>query len=844
MLLARIVENFRARGSETAYVHRRGYRTVRWSYGQVAEATHRLSRELFERGIGPGDRVFLWGEDCAEWVVSFFACVLRGAVVVPMDRTASMAFARRVCRQIDARLCLCSGELPRIDSSLPILKFNDFSDVLARHPRVPLPLPPLKDQDSVEIVFTSGTTAEPKGVVISHRNILANLEPLEHEIHRYLKYERVVHPLRFLNLVPLSHVFGQFLGLFIPQILGSTVVFQETLNPSEVMRTIKNERVSVVVAVPRILDTIRDKLERDLESEGLLNRFQKDFEAAAGEPFLRRWWRFRRIHRQFGWKFWGFISGGASLNAESEKFWGTLGFAVIQGYGLTETTSLISVNHPLKPGKGSIGKILAGREVKLAPDGEILVRGESVARRYYQDRGIEPATEQEGWFHTGDLGVLDDNGNLYFRGRRKNVIVSPEGMNIYPEDIESALRRQPEIRDCVVLGLERSGNAEACAVLILRSGDSDAGRAVQCANEGLADFQRVRRWLVWPETDFPRTSTLKPQILLIQDFAESHFRETAARKASSGVLIDLITRIAGRKPENFSLGANLSKDLNLNSIERVELLSALEDRLQTDIDESQFTAATTVGDLEQMLRRSGRQRGAYRYPRWAQSTPVAILRIIAYYLLTWPATYLLARPWIRGREHLRTLNGPLLFVSNHITHVDAGFILAALPMRFRHRLAVAMLGEMLRELRDPPPEAGFIRRRMEHAAYFLVVALFNVFPLPQKTGFRESFRFAGESADRGYSILVFPEGMRTKTGDVNRFRAGVGILAKNLRVPIVPLRIDGLFELKKAGKRSARPGTVRVTIGSPVQYDPGRDPSKIALDLEERIKNLKFKIED
>ena len=543
--LAQLVNNFYALGAEGAYVQRRGYRVLRWSYRQVAETIYRLARELLERGIGPGDKVLLWGEDCAEWVIGFFACVLRGAVVVPMDRIASLEFAGRVCRQIDARLCICSREQPQIDPFLPRLVFDQFLQITARHSCAPLHAPDFQSQDTVEIVFTSGTTAEPKGVGISHKNILTNLDPLEQEINKYLKYERMFHPLRFLNLLPLSHVFGQFLGLFIPQILGGTVVFHDTLNPSEIIRTIKREKVSVLVTVPRILDTIRDKMERDLELERGLDGFQKEFRAASGKHFVRRWWRFRRIHLRFGWKFLGFISGGASLSSVSEEFWGRLGFAVIQGYGLTETTSLVSINHPFRLGKGSIGQVLPGRELKLAPDGEILVRGDSIAKSFSQGGLSKPSPADEGWFHTGDLGSLDERGNLFFKGRLKNVIISPEGMNIYPEDLEIALRKQPEVRDCVVLGLERDGNAEACAVLIFQSRNQDSESVVQRANASLAEYQRIRRWLVWPEEDFPRTSTQKPKIPLIQEFAKSRFSGAGREEKAGGTIADLIMRITG-----------------------------------------------------------------------------------------------------------------------------------------------------------------------------------------------------------------------------------------------------------------------------------------------------------
>jgi long-chain acyl-CoA synthetase len=260
--------------------------------------------------------------------------------------------------------------------------------------------------DMLQIVFTSGATADPKGVVITHGNVLANVAPLERGMQDYLKYERLVHPLRFLNLLPLSHVFGQFLGMFLPPLLGGTVIFQGELSPSEVVNTIRRERVSVLVSVPRVLQSLKQKVERDVEDRGQTGGFHRRFAAAKDRHFVHRWWIFRSIRRQFGWKFWAFISGGAALDGETEEFWGRLGYAVIQGYGLTETTSLISVNHPFRLGKGSIGKVLPGREVKLADDGEILVKGGGVAAGYWDSSGEHRVSDEQGWYRTGDVGSV------------------------------------------------------------------------------------------------------------------------------------------------------------------------------------------------------------------------------------------------------------------------------------------------------------------------------------------------------------------------------------------------------------------------------------------------------
>ncbi|MGA2369083.1 MAG: AMP-binding protein [Candidatus Korobacteraceae bacterium] len=825
------LENFREHSREVAYVHRRGYRVQRWTYGDVVANAYRFARELESRGIGRDDKVLIWGENCAEWIAVFFGCLLRGAIVVPVDKIAAPDFAQRIAQQVEARLCVGSAQnqIPGI----PLLNLESLREEVAARSDSPVAPPALTRDDIVEIVFTSGTTAEPRGVVISHGNILANLEPLEREIGNYRHYERIFHPLRFLNLLPLSHVFGQFLGIFLPQLLAATVIFQDTLNPSEVLQVIKKERVSVVVAVPRLMESLKDKIERDMEAAGKLEWFHRQLVAAKDEHFVKRWWRFRKIHNRFGWKFWAFISGGAALDAATEEFWQRLSFVVIQGYGLTETTSLISLNHPFRTGKRSIGKVLEGREVKLDESGEILVRGANVAAGYWQGKEMKPVASEEGWFRTGDIGELDAEGNLYFKGRKKNVIVTREGMNIYPEDLEAALRQQPEVRDCVVVALEQHGNSEPCAVLVLRD-STDAQEIVKRANQHLADYQQMRRWLVWPDEDFPRTPTQKPKTGVIQAAVEQHFASGDGHaSASPSALGDLIARITGRKRGPLAPDAQLDGDLNLNSMDRVELMSALEDRYQIDLNQADFTAMRTVGDLERLLREPQKSQSGYNYPRWAQRWPITWIREFIYYLLTWPATMIMAHPKIIGRENLRGVDGPLLISCNHVTYIDVGFALKALPPHLRRKLAVGMWGELLWTMWRPPQDWNPFMRLSYKVGYYLVVALFDVFPLPQQSGVRESFAYAGESVDRGYSVLVYPEGVRTSDGKPSPFRSGLGILAARLNVPVLPLRIHGLYEMKLKGHKIARPGQLKVVIGKPMCFPPGTPPEEITNQVEE-----------
>ena len=875
------LDDFERWGGDCAYVFPRGYRRERWNYSRVAGVACQFARELEARNIAKGDAVLLWSPNCAEWVAAFLGCALCGVIAVPVDDAAGPDFARRISAMVRTKLVLCPRERTSIFQELEgiaVIDPVDLEAAVAKRPAARFRPAQILPSDPLEIVFTSGTTAEPKGVLLTHANVVGNLVPIETEIRKYLKYERLVHPIRFLNLLPLSHVFGQFLGIFLPPLLGGTVVFENTFNPTAVMTTIRRERVSVLVAVPRMIESLKQKIERDLDagfdsSGGGGKNFAARYAAAERQHFLRRWWTFRDVRRRFGWKFWAMISGGAALDRETEEFWHRLGYAVVQGYGLTETTSLVSLNHPFHTSRGSIGKILPGREIKLADDGEILVRGSGVASGYWNGRELQPVArlEDEGWYRTGDLGALDEQGNLFFRGRKKEVIVTPAGMNIYPEDLEAALRGQKEVRDCVVVGLERGGNAEPCAVLILRDRKSkaqaidketgDVKTIVQHANETLAEYQRMRNWFVWPDEDFPRSSTQKPRRNLIRDAVEASLRGRAPANAASP-LAELLTRITGRSIQNMQSltpDANLESGLGLSSLDRVELLSALEDRYQIDLSEAEFANAATVGDLEKLLqgevwrRRSAPpQRGVappphkrdseslreFHYPRWALRWPSTWLRLASHYLLARPAVFLLGWPRVTGRENLRGVHGPLLVISNHVADVDVGFIQTALPARIRHKLATATGGEALEKLRSPGPDRVWFKGVYDRVQWAFGIALLNLFPLPRQSGFRKSFAYAGEAVDRGYSVLVFPEGRHTEDGKLRTFRTGVGLLANNLRIPILPMRIDGLYEIKNTGKKFAAPGKILVRIGKPMQFAPESDPEETARALQKAVEGL------
>ena len=835
------LDDYLTRGDETVFVGRRGLRFVRWSYRQLALNARLVARELASQGITKGERVLLIGENSPEWVAAFWGCVLHGVVVVPLDEHATGDFALAVQRQTNAKLVFASRNVSVTEQlNLKVILFEQLEETVAVHPSEPYFDNTVNEDTLVEIIFTSGTTSTPKGVLLTHRNLMANLLPFEAEIAKYLKWERFFHPIRFLNLVPLSHVFGQFMGIFVPQLIGGEVHFHDSVNPAEIVRRARESRISVIVTVPRMLESLRTWLVRNSDKD-----LQPRIERAKQMSFGRRWWMFRDFHRMFGWKFWAFVSGGATLDELTDVFWRRLGFAVLQGYGMTETASLISVTHPFKRTEGSVGKLMPGYELKLGEAGEIIVRGQSVSRGYWAS-GDETDHNSDDWLHTGDIGELDEQGNLFFKGRKRDVIVTPAGLNVYPEDIEDAINRQPEVRASCVIEWTKGGTraGEPLAVIIPRSPTENVSAAVERANQHLAEYQQIRHWQIWPGADFPRTATqkiIKRQVAAEIEQQIGTSKDIGVVPATPSFVLEEAVRLTGHNAVTTDKPLNLTTDLKLDSLGRIELLSALEERYQIEIDEAAFTGATTVDDVERLvLGETSENVAPYPYPNWSRRFPITWLRVLLFYTIILPITLFMSRMTVKGKDRLRDQDGPVLFVANHVTLADHALILAALRFRLRHRLAIAMEGEHLRNWLHPPPGTNWPMRLRQLGQYALVTTFFHVFPLPKKSGFRRAFAYAGQCVDRGESVLVFPEGIRAPRGQMHMssFRAGIGLLARELNVPVVPVKLNGLYELKRRKQYFAPPGMVEVLFGEPVKFDPDIEPPAIAGELQRRIDAL------
>jgi long-chain acyl-CoA synthetase len=618
------------------------------------------------------------------------------------------------------------------------------------------------------------------------------------------------------------------MATFIPPLLGGTVVFIKGYNPHDIVAQIKSRRISVLVSVPKILDVLREHVLR-IAPESAEPPPRK-------EHFAWRWWRYRRAHRAFGLKFWSFVVGAAPLDPALEEFWGRLGFVVIQGYGLTETAPIVSLNHPFSTSKGSVGKAIAGVEVKIAPDGEILVRGENVTTGYFGAAQATAEAFEDGWFHTGDIGEIDQAGRLFIKGRKKEMIVTPEGLNVFPEDVERVVAALPGVRDVAVVGAQSGAEERVHAVVVTDPG-VDPQSLVRQANVALLDHQKIRGISVWPADELPRTEgTRKLKRREVRDWVARGGGAVAGHAHGSGVEA-LLSQLAGGRAV---AGETTIDELGLSSLERVELMVALEEKFGRPIDEAAFSRAGTVAALEQLV--SSEQEAAppaepVDFPSWNRSWWARAVRRVSQPTWLLPLARLFA--WVRtsGLEHLEKLEGPVIFAANHQSHMDTPAILWALPARWRYRVAVAMAKEFFKA-HFFPAEHTAGERFTNGLNYYLSSLFFNAFPLPQReAGARQTLRYIGELITDGWSVLIFPEGKRTLEGEINPFRPGIGMIGARLGVPVVPVRIEGLDKVLHQKAKMATPGPVRVTFGPPLTLR-GEDYSALAAEVERAVRAL------
>lgn len=818
-------------GSRPALLIKPGFRTRTWTYADLLDLAPRVARVLADQGLERGDRILIWGVNRPEWALGFLGALFAGIVLVPLDVRSAPDFVAKIARRTRAKLVLASTQTASLaaELGLPLVLIESLPD--RARDATPLPTPAMAASDLVEVVFTSGTTGEPKGAMLTHANLVANATALR-EVFPFQDDERL------LSILPLSHMFEQTCGLLAPFLAGASIVYPVSRQPAVLIRTFREFRVTMLLIVPAGLKLLDSAIARKVDASGRRATFERLHRIAPRLPrFLKRL-LFRSVIAGFGGRFRTLGLGAAALEEELARRWADMGFDVLQGYGATELSPVATFTRPSRNRIGTVGEAVPGVEIRIAEDGEVQVRGPNVFAGYWEDPDTTAAAiDAEGFYHTGDIGQLDAGGFLRLRGRKKDMLAMPDGTKVYPEDIEAVLGRDARLRDATVVGWQPPrGELRVQAVLLLDD-PSQADAIVRDANAQLGAHQQIRGVTLWPNEDFPRTHTLKVKKRLILDrLAELEATAQApegssAKRADPGAaasgLAALVASVAGVPVASVQSESTLSSDLNMDSLARVELLGVIEEELGAFIDDGDLDPDTTVGQLTAMVeaaREAPHDTGIYGWPLNPLVRATAI--VLQPLLLGWFS--LIYRIRVIGLERIRHLRGPALFTPNHALHNDVGIMLTHFPLGIRWHLSAAAAADDI----FGNPVRGFV------AAF-----IGNAFPLAREGAVRRSLELLGARLDRGFHILIFPEGMLTVGGPMQPFKAGTGLVAVESGTPVVPMRLKvrrySRFDADapRDAPRSWR-GEVELVFGDPIQFAWDTDHAAATARLEAAVEAL------
>ena len=485
---------------------------------ELWERIHLFAGYLQQQQVKAGDRILLWHASRVDWLISYFGLLLAGVVVVPLDVNSRNDFIEKVISITDSKYIITSQKQYKSLTKISI-PFIDI-DALPQQSVDEKKLPAIQENDLAQIMFTSGTTGQPKGVMLTHRNIASNALAA-------LQVVKVQSSDRLLSILPLSHMFELTIEIAVLTI-GASIVYARSLSPDTLLRLFSTQHATCMVLVPQALQLFMNGIEREVHRQKRDRQWELLHTIAARLPFSLRRRLFAQVHQRFGGQIHFFVSGGAYLSPKLARRWEQMGFLLLQGYGATECSPIVSVTPMHSHNLTSIGKPLPGVDVRIAPDKEILVHGPNIALGYWQNPEATTLAFQDGWYHTGDLGEFDAQDYLYLRGRKKNMIVLTNGLNVYPEDIENILTSIPGVKDAVIVGLTEPEQDPQVHAILLLDDSSKAKAIVQQTNKQLASHQQIKGYTIWPYEDFPRTHTLKVKRQdLMQELPAIRKRQTA-----------------------------------------------------------------------------------------------------------------------------------------------------------------------------------------------------------------------------------------------------------------------------------------------------------------------------
>jgi long-chain acyl-CoA synthetase len=845
------------------------------SYIDLGRHTSDTSYTLKTLGVEWGDRVAILSESRPEWSVAFFGIVSCAGVTVPMDAKLSDAEIEFILNDSEAK-CLFTSDhfIERILALKPKLKFLKqiilFDDaqgeglMFLKNFKVPeneVSYREITPDDIALTVYTSGTTGTAKGVQLTFKNLLFEVMSL----NDYVEFKPGD---QFLSILPLNHMLELTGGLIAPLYAGGTITYCDSIKPTNILKLMQETKTTTMICVPLVLKMFHDSIIK--KAEGLpgfkkklffglmaLSKFLLKFKISVGRSF------FGAVHSQFGGRLRCFVSGGAPLDPIVEENFSAMGFNVLQGYGLTETSPVITVNTFKERKYGSVGIPLKGLEVKILPnsetgrkEGEIITKGPQVMLGYYRNPEKTAEVLKDGWFYTGDIGYFDKDGFLFISGRIKNMIVLGAGKKVFPEEIEEVMSASPLIKEICVLGRvadrgARKGCEEVYAVVVpnldpFAKEERDNKEIVKkkISEElsrlggNLAEYKRIMDFDVWYD-ELPKTSTRKiKRKVLLELISKKQAEEGIEKKEfieSAPVhedeltvkLKQIVADLVKMPIDRVKTDSNLYNDLGVDSLMKVELLSGIEKQFGVHIPDQAAYEINTFSDVARFLKeyKAGRKDDE----SISEEDVSRLVKDNILLKMTRTATYFTMRTFLmlylkleaEGSENIPP-EGSFIIGANHSSLLDFPIIFCSLSYA-RTRKVIA-----------PAAHDFFYTKPVRR---MLVEMGFNTFPFERMGNFVKGLKICSKLIQSGKSIILFPEGRRSVKGELGKFKPGIGSLAFELNIPIVPCYIKGAFEVLPKGKVIPRSRNVTIIFGKPLSMDAykGLAAAMSKYDIYERI---------
>lgn len=804
--VANLIEKWGEKYGDRVALHIRRYlRTERIKYTDLDRLTKKMGGLLERNGVKKGDRVLIWGLNMPEWTIAFLGCLRFGVILVPVGVNSTVDLVKKYIDQTEPKMMFVSRFMADFEKiSIDKIVMEDLIDLLddCQFGRVNK----VSGDDLAEIVFTSGTTGDPKGVMISHQNLLFGVGALLDLIPKYKHF-------RLLSVLPLSHIMEQVAGVVAPLERGATLFYLPRINTLTLKKAIKKYRITTINLVPQVMRMFMDSIEHQAKIEGKEKIFATMLGLAQHLPMNLRRKIFAKVHRELGGKLYMFGVGSAPLDVGLAKKWEALGVKVVEGYGATETTAMVTLNSVYDRELGSVGKPIPGVSLKISDNNEILIKSDGVTPGYYKnEKKTREVFDSDGYYKTGDMGKFGKKGCVYITGRDKFKIVTAAGDKVFPEDVERVLNAHPDVWDSCVFGIKKGDGEVVTATLILKNKKASVKNVIEDANKKLEVAQRILDFKTWEEKDFPRLHTLKVnRAKVIAKFDGSDAGTTEEKVEIKDKVVELLALVCKADRQKIRESSRLVSDLQLDSLRRVALVALIEQDMGISVDENLIDTKTNVSDLREMIKKSNNKLGEYKYSGWSLHPIISKLRE----WLRRKVLFAIQDKYIKelevvGVEKLKEIgDGPAIFVFNHVGHFDSSLIIRIVSEEMRRRqFAVA--------------DSELYESKLQSAFLYLFG---NAFPLDKinKNNIKSAFEFIADRFDENMVLIIAPEGRISDDGVLQEFKNGTSVLAVETGVPVVTFKIEGYRQIYPRKKKfpywPEGYGSVKVTVGDVLRFD-------------------------